>query len=84
MESATSQYNSEQLVFTEFQFKVLILCSLPPSWDGFVEPYFARPEGSIDNEARKTHQLIGALRQEYLWRLEAQQHKGAHRGSLNV
>jgi hypothetical protein len=52
----------------EIQFKIAIVSSLPPTWDGFTQPYISIRKGdNTDPKLSATSQeLIGVLKEEYV------------------
>jgi hypothetical protein len=50
-------------------FKVILLSSLPESWDTFTEPYVGIHKGVDKNNPKKTissQEFIGILKEEYI------------------
>ena len=73
----------------EVQFKIAIICSLPPSWDDFTRPYISIRKGdSTDLKimAISWQELIGVLKEEYVRRQrragKSQKDGTIHRTSL--
>jgi len=57
---------------SEVQFKIVIISSLPPSWDSFTQPYISVQKGdTADPKTNATSQeLIGVLKEENVQRLQ--------------
>ena len=61
-----------ELKLSDRYFKVIILSSLPPSWDVFAEPYVGGSKGEEEKDLKKltsSQEFIGVIREEATCRL---------------